>query len=1096
MLHLYQSNKVERLFAQLVTLLVQPLENPLEQDIVVVENPGLAHWLKVQLANALGIAANIEFPMPSRFFWQIQRQMMADTALETVFNKDGLSWLILECLQDEQLLSRPEYQVLNSYLHDGQNPDQLAIRQYKLANTIADLYDQYLVYRPDWIANWELHDFQIDGQPLADNQWQGLLWNELLSRVASKHLPVQHRAHMLADFLAHLKKGNLHKLPKRVVFFGFTTLPKHQLDSLAVLAEHMDIHLMTPNPCQYYWGDVLDESRQARLRMRGQTVLAADAGNDLLASLGQMGQDYQRLLIDTDAIEEHSLFYEIQQDSLLACIQNQILNLQQPSLVTEQTQPYVIQKDDHSLQIVGCHSPMREIEVLHDHLLEVFSHSDIKPQEIVVMIPDVASYAPYIDAVFTAQAPVSGGIPYSISDRPLQAEHPMLTAFLGLLDLPKSRLGLSEVMALLEMPAIYRMYGLQEHQLPALLEWLQQAGVRWGLNAQHREQQGLPAWQQNTWLYGFKRLLMGYAMQGGYDFAGISAIESVEGLETAQLGGLMKFVQDIENFVSVSQTPKDSEQWSQVLRTALDTFFNVQDEEQSILEHIYLAIEKWLQSIQKVKYQSAIEFGVLADGLNNHLQSTSGSQHFMVGKVNFCTLLPMRSIPFKLVAVLGLNDQDYPRSVTPSSLDLMRFKRRLGDRSRRDEDRYLFLEAILSARQSLWLSYRSRSQNNDDPLTPSVVLAELLDYLESGFVLENGEKNVMSQLFQQHPLQGFNPRYYQETDTLFSYNNLWYGVHSPEMKAEHSVKAIEPNNHALSQPKQFEDVLLENLLQFFQQPCQYYLKTVLSVNLNFSPEGLDDDEPFAMDGLTQFAIKQDFLKQVTSLQNLQHLSDQLTEGHLAYGDIGQMQQHNLQQAIAPLQSLCQQFMQQQNTQPTEINITFSALSCRLLGWQGQRFDGRLVKAHGAKLKAKYLIAFLIEHAALCAMNKGHESILICQDVWVRVQAVDSDSAHGYLQNLVAYYLQGLLAPLAFLPETAWQFYNPANINSKNDNREKSAHNTFFGSDNLFSAAAEKDDIHVRRCLGELTSMPDTLQEQAHAVYAIWFEQSLLEIKPV
>lgn len=1096
MLHLYQSNKVERLFAQLVTLLVQPLENPLEQDIVVVENPGLAHWLKVQLANALGIAANIEFPMPSRFFWQIQRQMMADTALETVFNKDGLSWLILECLQDEQLLSRPEYQVLNHYLNDGHSGAQLAIRQYKLASTIADLYDQYLVYRPDWIANWELHELQIDGQPLADNQWQGLLWNELLGRVASKHLPVQHRAHMLADFLAYLKQGNLTALPKRVVFFGFTTLPKHQLDSLAVLAEHMDIHLMTPNPCQYYWGDVLDESRQARLRMRGQTVLAADAGNDLLASLGQMGQDYQRLLIDTDAIEEHSLFYESQQDSLLACIQNQILNLQQPSLVTEASQPYVIQADDQSLQIVGCHSPMREIEVLHDHLLDVFSKGEIKPQEIVVMIPDVASYAPYIDAVFTAQAPTSGGIPYSISDRPLQAEHPMLTAFLGLLALPHSRLGLSEVMALLEMPAIYRMYGLQEHQLPALLEWLQQAGVRWGLNAQHREQQGLPAWQQNTWLYGFKRLLMGYAMQGRQGFAGISAIESVEGLETAQLGGLMKFVQDIEDFVSVSQAPKDSEQWSVFLRTALDTFFKVEADEQPILEHIFLAIEKWLHSIQTVKYHAVIEFSVLADGLNQALQRGSGSQHFMVGKVNFCTLLPMRSIPFKLVAVLGLNDQDYPRSVTPSSLDLMRFKRRLGDRSRRDEDRYLFLEAILSARQSLWLSYRSRSQNNDDPLTPSVVLAELLDYLERGFVLANGEKNVLCQLFQQHPLQGFNPRYYQESDGLYSYNALWYGVHKPVAQANELSSNAALLNASPAPVTVLEDVLLENLLQFYQHPCQYYLKTVLSVNLNFTPEGLDDDEPFSMDGLTQFAIKQDFLRQVTSAESMQVISEQLTEGHLAFGEIGQQQQHYLQQAMAPLQSLCQTYMQQQNTQPTEINLVFNDLSCRLLGWQGQRFNQRLVKAHGAKLKAKYLIAFLIEHAALCAMNNGHESILICQDRWLSVQAIGAQSAHEYLQILLSHYQQGLLAPLAFLPETAWQFYNPANVNSKSDNREKAAHNTFFGSDNLFAAAAEKDDIHVRRCLGELTEIPTDLSQQASDVFAIWFEQSLLEITPI
>jgi exodeoxyribonuclease V gamma subunit len=479
--NLYQSNKVETLFAQLVRLLLSEEVSPLQTQTIVVENPGLAHWLKMQLANTLGLAANIEFPMPSRFFWQIQRSVMLELAQESVYQKDSLTWLIFDCLQDKQLLSQPEFQLLEHFLNSGNHSSNvaveesgdldinnqssrqaLALRQYRLAGTISDLYDQYLVYRPDWISLWEKQIYEVDGQPLGGHKWQGLLWFELRKIIEQKKLPLSHRANMLDDFLQHLAspgQQQLDALPSQVIFFGFTTLPKHQLDSLSVLSGHMNVHLLTPNPCKYYWGDVLDESTQARLRLNGKELLMADSGNDLLASLGSMGQDFQRLLLDVPKIQEQSSFYEEPANNLLQIIQNQILNLQ-----TSDENSIQVSTDDSSLKVVGCHSPMREVEVLHDHLLSLLDSNNEKeqpsltPQDIVVMIPDVASYAPFIDAVFNSRAK-QHAIPYSISDRPLQAEHPLLNAFLLLLNMPNTRMGLSEVLALLEMPAIYKQYG-------------------------------------------------------------------------------------------------------------------------------------------------------------------------------------------------------------------------------------------------------------------------------------------------------------------------------------------------------------------------------------------------------------------------------------------------------------------------------------------------------------------------------------------------------------------------------------------------------------------------------------------------------------
>ena len=1087
MFHLYQSNKVETLFAQLVRLLLEQDASPLQTQTVVVENPGLAHWLKMQLANSLGIAANIEFPMPSRFFWQTQRTVLPGLAQESVYQKDNLRWLIFTCLQDDALLARPEFHLLRHYIAQGENTAQArGLRQYRLAITIADLYDQYLVYRPDWINNWENEKYQLDDQPLADQKWQGLLWFELRQLIKSKNLPLSHRANMLDDFLENLQQGHKN-LPKQVIFFGFTTLPKHQLDSLSVLSQHMDVHLLTPNPCEHYWGDVLDETTQAKLRLKGKQLLLADAGNDLLASLGRMGQDYQRLLLDVPHIQEKSLFHHEPSDNLLSNIQRHILNLHSGS-----TAPEPISKNDTSLQVVGCHSPMREVEVLHDHLLSLLdTDSQLKPQDIVVMIPDVAAYAPFIDAVFNSQSS-DHFIPYSISDRPLQAEHPLLNAFLLLLKMPSSRMGLSEVLALLEMPAIYKKYGLKESQLKPLSQWVMEAGVRWGFNEQHRAQQDLPGWQENSWLYGFKRLLMGYAVNSHSQVLGIVPVANVEGLDAVLLGPLMKFVNDLYEFSEECGHARSAPQWGLFISNMLANFFEVDGEEQNILEHVHLALENWTGNLQFVDYQQDVDYEVLVDGLNQGLQKSGGSQHFMVGKVNFCTLLPMRSIPFKVVAILGLNDQDYPRSVTPSSLDLMHSRRRLGDRSRRDEDRYLFLEAMLSARQSLWLSYRSKSQQNDEPLTASVVLAELLDYIQANFSIEGQDK---SDLFTQHPLQAFNTQYFSEQSSLFSYNQNWLAVHA----AGSETKALSQQTEIESEPEisQGNEVLLEDLVQFYLHPAKYYLNKILKVNLFFESEVQDDDEPFELDFLQQYQVKQNVIKRFLDDGLQENSAHHFTEGLDAYGEIGERQWLKLKSSLDPVLEYCQQYMQDKIEAPLEVNLHFKSLGIQLMGWQKEIYSDNLVKVVPSKLKAKSIVSAVIEHAALCAMGRRGMCLVICQDYLLTLNAMDKTQAKQYLQDLLHHFQQGQITPLAMLPQTAWQLQNPLHVKEKNgeliDKRLSEAQKSFYGLSGPFGQPGEREDLNVRRCFNELDEIPQVTTDLATTFYGPWLEYELLTV---
>ena len=604
-----------------------------------------------------------------------------------------------------------------------------------------------------------------------------------------------------------------------------------------------------------------------------------------------------------------------------------------------------------------------------------------------------------------------------------------------------------------------------------------------------------------------------------YLVQGIAPIQSVEGLNAALLGPLMEFVEDLHEFIQRSDNVQTAAQWSQSIHALIHNVFDISDVEQPVVEHIYQAMESWVESIQRVSYTQALSFSVVVDALKQKLQKSGGSQHFMVGKVNFCTLLPMRSIPFKVVAVLGLNDQDYPRSVTPNSLDLMRFKRRLGDRSRRDEDRYLFLEAILSARESLWLSYKSRDQKEDKPMTPSVVLAELLDYLQTGFEYENGVKPLES-LFVQHPLQPFNETYFSKDTSLYSFNKDWLKVHDKNISEITSESPVLLNSD-LNAEYESSDVLIEDFIQFYQNPAKDFLNKVLNINLSIWAEAQENDEPFDLDQLTIFQIKSKLLE-----KNIRHLSNrqstggldtsgdsnkhvvgntEFTAGQLAYGEIGEKQIQKIESAIGPILSQCEVDLVNPVIAPIEINVCIRTLFSEqqdvneesmtqpiaILGWLSNIYNDQLINVIPSKLKAKHVVKLLIEHSLLCAMGHQFNAKLICQDLVLTIKPMARPDAREYIKTLLEYFILSRQQPLNLLPQTAWELKRPANAGGKEYNHAAHSYKAFNGVSGQFSVEGEREELHVIRCFGDLVEIPEQTLSIADALYDPWVE--LMEI---
>ncbi|TNH17887.1 exodeoxyribonuclease V subunit gamma [Halomonas sp. BL6] len=874
---------------------------PLENETILVQSNGIGQWLKLALAEdpkngGAGIAAALDVMLPARFLWQAYRTVLthvsqhADAVPETSpFDKSRLVWRLLRLLPT--LAGQPVFEPLAQFLET----DRDQRKHYQLAERLADLFDQYQVYRADWLDAWANgHDVLItakgEHRPLEEHQrWQPSLWRILRDDVAATQGEAglnSSRAQVHQRFLKATEKLEGRAcppgLPRRLIIFGISSLPQQTLEALAALSRCCQIVLCVHNPCQFYWADIIEHKdllRAQRYRQRRKTgmpdtldVLGTGDADDalhlhaqpLLAAWGKQGRDYLRLLDEHDDAGNYQTLFEQQalridmfepfsgeeRHCLLSQLQDDIRELR-PVAETQGQWPALPATDD-SIVFHIAHGPQREVEILHDQLLAAFSADPaLRPRDIIVMVPDIDRYAPHIEAVF-GQLPTDDPrhIPYTLSDQASRHRLPLMIALEKLLRLPELRLTVSDVLDLLDVPALRQRFGLEERDLPVLERWMEGAGIRWGLNAQQRQRLELPGGlSQNTWAFGLRRLLLGYTVGDGHAWQGIEPFDDIGGLEAGLAGPLATLLEKLDATWETFCQPTDAATWVARLRALLETFFLTDDAQESImLTKLENGLQQMLESSQEAEIDDPLPLSMVREHWLAQIDEHSLSQRFLAGAVNFATLMPMRAIPFKRVCLLGMNDGDYPRSQPPLDFDLMGSDYRPGDRSRREDDRYLFLEALLSARDQLYISWMGRSQIDNSPLPPSVLVGQLRDHLEAGWQTENGAP-LLESLTTEHPLQPFSRAYFTpSTSRLFTYAHEWREVHAPRTPAAASRTLPAPENAPTS-------LSLGQLGSFLREPVRSFFNTRLGVYFEQEAMAELDAEPFALDGLQNWQLQ-------------------------------------------------------------------------------------------------------------------------------------------------------------------------------------------------------------------------------------------------
>ena len=922
---------------------------PLEQEVVLVQSNGMAEWFKMGIAEALGVCAAARVELPARFLWRSYRQILGAGAVprQSPLDKTALTWRLMRqlplCAQQEGFgpiagfLSpgRPKTKIAplggnephavgecgGDILSPGPQvksagglalPPGDAQRLLQLADRLADLFDQYQIYRADWLDDWAAGRDVLSApgkppQPVPEEQlWQPRLWRCVLAELddagRESTRPQLHRRVIEA---LESDAPFAQPLARRVVLFGMSHVPLSMLQTLTAMARHSQILLAVPNPCRFHWADAIDGRELLRMQRRRQPLkngrdlaelpleLMHAHAHPLLSSWGRQARDYVRQLDAFEtvlpegaaaALPRVDIFDEdVEPDApLLAQVQQCIRDM----VPLDEHPRSAVARADHSVVFHCAHSMVRELEVLHDQLLALLAQpagpdrEALQPRDVVVMVPAIEGVAASIRAVFGQYGRHDARhIPFDIADLSASDNNPLVAALQWLLRLPQQRCRLSELRDLLDVPAVAARFGLQTEDLPQLSAWMAGAGIRWGLNADQRGALGLAACgEQNSAWFGLHRMLLGFASGSGpaAGAAGpahlhrrtrlghIEPYAEVAGLGAELAGQLATLLERLLGWWALAGAETDPAGWALRFRQLLADFFAAQtDADRAMLAALDAALSNWLEACELGGFEGHIPLAVAQQAWLDIVQEPSVDSRFRAGGVTFCTLMPMRAIPFQVVCLLGMNDGDYPRRAMRSDFDLMGWPGQLrpGDRARRDDDRQLMLEALLSARRMLYISWAGRSVRDNSEQPPSVLVSQLRDYLAAGWVGQEGaEGDLLAQRTFHHPLQPFSRHYFAPDSTLRTYAREWRAAHASGAGGlAPAVPRLAPYVPDIEVP-----LTLAQVHGFLRHPAQAFFRNRLNVRFEKEQRTRFDEEAFGIAGLEAYSLVQQLQLQVVA----------------------------------------------------------------------------------------------------------------------------------------------------------------------------------------------------------------------------------------
>lgn len=983
---------------------------PFDDELIVVQSLGMERWVRQQLARRRGCAASLQMPFPAAFCRRLAAALQRDprfatgdsAGLDVRFEEQALVWRLFTLLRDDDLLADPTYAPLRTFLAGA-----TATKRYGLARRLAGRFDEYRLYRPELLLGWEANREAYTNSP--HEAWQAALWRRVLGAEALPHFArwFTHTIERL-ETVPEAPAG----LPPRVSVFGISTLPPLFVRLLQAVARFVPVRFYTLAPSAAAWQT--DAPRHPLFEAFGH------ASRDLLASLatppaGSAVPEFAHVAPQAlPPAASASLLHRLQHDLRLG---------QAPAV------PHTVGANDRSLTVHVCHAPLRELEVLRDQLLDAFAADPtLRPHDVLVMVPDVEMYAPLAEATFGGSAGAHGtrpAIPHRVADRTLSREAAPARALLHALALVTARLTASEVLELLRLPPVRRAAGIAGGQVDQVVRMVQQAGIRWGRDGASRaEHFGVPAVDDNSWRIGVDRLLAGYA--AGHVDTVVSGLLPVGGDlvgDVALLGQFVAWVDDLFARLDSLRAPRPLRDWSATLQETFRWLVRAEGhEEQAAADQVGRDLVALASLMDASGSDTPVELDVVREWLTGALGGDDHATGFLTGGMTICAMKPMRAIPHRVIAMLGLDDKAFPRRQRREAFDLIGAAGRVGDRDPRADDRQLVLDTLLCAGDRLHLSYVGRSQKDNTEIAPSIVVAELLDCLDATTRSATGTSREQVRVL--HPLQPFSSAYFDggaRQPSLFSFDeDLARSVRAARHRQEAPpfLDRVPPPPLLQRDLTSADDVPLvvpfDDLVEAWVNPARLYCRRVLQLDVAADGTMIEDVEPMAVDGLLAFQVRQRMLERA-----LHGRTDVLRErllavasGELPSGQLGPAWHDMLRRSVTPL-------LRAVGTPAFREPLTLDVAGpdWTLVGQLDFQLDDAQWRVRAAPLKTADLVRAWVAHVARAAAGGRGETRVFGTNDTVRIfEPLDNPLA--VLDLLVQGVRHLRTAPLPYFIEAA------------------------------------------------------------------------------
>lgn len=989
---LYNSNKLENLFDKALDVLgSMSTDNPLQKTEIVVQSDGMGRWFSLKTASITGIYANTINLTVEKYLQKFAIEVL-NINCSDVFESENLKWTIYNVLNDAP---KSSYKDLNDYIAGD------PLKRFLISGKCADLFDQYSVYRFDMINKWK------NGQPVQKNDRDEKWQKDLFIEVVSKFSGHKDRVDLLHDFIK--KCDNIADLPdpyrNGIVLFGISTMSEYHLLMFKALSKLIPVHLFFMNPCMYYWGDIVTTRKSEASKLSGGEDLYFRSDNRLLADLGISGKIFFNSLHEADAIDVDLFENEHGADSMLKKVQKEILNM-------NEDERFVL---DGSIKINGCWGRTREMEVLKDELLQIFNKNPhIRPDDVVVITPDIEEYAPYIEAVFTERngTPV---IPFSIADRSARSDGKTIDAFLKMLKLFDSDFLKTDVLSIFEIEHVHKKFNITRNDLETVRTAVEESGIKWGIDKRFREMKGYPSFEQNTWKFGFDRMILGYSMPGrGLDtFGGVLPYDEIEGTSAKTVAKFITFCEILFKTANSFNMDRSLIDWAARLNNMVDEVF--MDDAQTADEIRYLRkIFDKLNSSEKLSgIKCAVPLRVIVEVLEENIASGGFNKGFLNGNVTFCSIKPLRCIPFKVVCMAGMNDDMFPRDPQSTGFDLIMKYPSPKDRNPKNSDRYFFLESLLSAREYFIVSYSARNVRDSSFNICSSPVRLLSDYLAQKTKCDKDHSCFKETI---HPLQPFSEKYFLKDSQLFTFSQRDHKAHQ-SFKGRIEVKSTELSQLPASINENLHNPDLNEFLSFFMNPPRYFLTKRLGITVPYMKKNDPDSEVFSIDNLQAYGYKNEYLDMYLKGLAVSDFKRKMKgTGRSPHGPAGQVLLNSAVKEMTGFLAKVENY--RKGSVPEEFNFTKSVevngsrleISGRLDSiYPGGQFFFKPAKAFNSKEKMKCWIL----HILMNALGMEKSTNLAAMESDIEIKPVKDPE--GVLADLAGIYLAGLLRPLPVTP---------------------------------------------------------------------------------